>query len=353
MQPPTPVAPPTRTAQPAPAPAPAAANGPDTEMLRRRWPEVLETLGRLKKATWVLVSQNALVADLDATTLRLSFTAPGLATAFRGGTHADVVKQAVRETLGFDVRVEAVLAEPGGGAPASAEGSGDHDADPAHSSSSPRGRGRGTGDTTVRNGRPGSAGSMTPAQAAASWDSTGATATASTAAPTAPGVAPNSSAANPWSASDATPSHAAPNGASPNGASPNHSAVAGHDASGHAAVGGAAGARAAADAHTTLSATPDEDPGAPEPYDDDPGEPAHYPVPEGLDHPVVEHAVSAREAAERAYAAGRESAHQAQVEDDPSPDDPDLMSTSLTGAPLVAQLLGGTVIDEQLDDPTR
>jgi len=63
--------------------------------------------------------------------------------------------------------------------------------------------------------------------------------------------------------------------------------------------------------------------------------------------------VSAREAAERAYAAGRESAHQAQVEDDPSPDDPDLMSTSLTGAPLVAQLLGGTVIDEQLDDPTR
>jgi len=40
------------------------------------------------------------------------------------------------------------------------------------------------------------------------------------------------------------------------------------------------------------------------------------------------------------------------VVDDPSPDDPDLAGSGLIGAPLVAQLLGGTVIDEQLDDPT-
>jgi DNA polymerase-3 subunit gamma/tau len=318
----TPVAPPARTAQPAPTPAPAAASGPDTEMLRRRWPEVLETLGRLKKATWVLVSQNALVADFDATTLRLSFTAPGLATAFRGGTHADVVKQAVRETLGFDVRVESVLAEPGAGSPASADGSGDHDADPAHSSSSPRGRGRGTGDTTVRSGRPGGAGSITPAQAAASWDSPGVTAAVPTAfVPTPPANAPD----------DTVPSATSP------------------DAVPDDAIAVDPAVDPAADAHPAS----DEDPGAPEPYDDDPGEPAHYPAPEGHDHAVVGHPVSAREAAERAYAAGRESAHQAQVEDDPSPDDPDLMSTSLTGAPLVAQLLGGMVIDEQLDDPTR
>jgi DNA polymerase-3 subunit gamma/tau len=318
----TPVAPPARTAQPAPTPAPAAVSGPDTEMLRRRWPEVLETLGRLKKATWVLVSQNALVADLDATTLRLSFTAPGLATAFRGGTHADVVKQAVRETLGFDVRVESVLAEPGAGSPASADGSGDHDADPAHSSSSPRGRGRGTGDTTVRSGRPGGAGSITPAQAAASWDSPGTTAAVPTAfVPTPPANAPD----------DTVPSATSP------------------DAVPDDAIAVDPAVDPTADAHPA----PDEDPGAPEPYDDDPGEPAHYPAPEGHDHAVVGHPVSAREAAERAYAAGRESAHQAQVEDDPSPDDPDLMSTSLTGAPLVAQLLGGTVIDEQLDDPMR
>jgi DNA polymerase-3 subunit gamma/tau len=39
------------------------------------------------------------------------------------------------------------------------------------------------------------------------------------------------------------------------------------------------------------------------------------------------------------------------ADDDPSPDDPDISSSGLVGAPLVAQLLGGTVIDEQLDDP--
>ncbi|PVU82566.1 DNA polymerase III subunit gamma and tau [Cellulomonas sp. WB94] len=349
-----------------PTPAPPAATGPDTEVLRRRWPEVLETLGRLKKATWVLVSQNALVADLDATTLRLSFTAPGLATAFRGGAHADVVKQAVRETLGFEVRVESILAEPGGGAPASTDGSGDHDADPAHSSSSPRGRGRGTGDTTVRNGRPGGAGSMTPAQAAASWDSPSATASQSAAAgvPAAGGSAVSRSgvpgrgavrpdASMPDGSPNARPANdRAANDRAANDPAPTDRSAAGPAADGQALDGVTAASRAVA-VDPDAYAAPDEDPGAPEPYDDDPGEPALYAAPEGHDHAPVEHALSAREAAERAYAAGRESAHRAQVEDDPSPDDPDLMSTSLTGAPLVAQLLGGTVIDEQLDDPTR
>jgi DNA polymerase III subunit gamma/tau len=36
--------------------------------------------------------------------------------------------------------------------------------------------------------------------------------------------------------------------------------------------------------------------------------------------------------------------------DDLSPDDPDMASSGLVGAPLIAQLLGGTVIDEQVDD---
>ena len=35
---------------------------------------------------------------------------------------------------------------------------------------------------------------------------------------------------------------------------------------------------------------------------------------------------------------------------DASPDDPDAATSGLVGAPLVAQLLGGTVIDEIRDD---
>jgi DNA polymerase-3 subunit gamma/tau len=284
----------------APSPAPAAVGGgPDTEVLRRRWPEVLETLGRLKKATWVLVSQNAQVADLDATTLRLSFSAPGLATAFRSGMHAEVVQRAVRETLGFDVRVEPVLAEQVAGTASAAADTSD-EPDDVHSdpSSSPRGRGRGTGDTSVRPGGRSAGATITPAQAAASWDT------------------PAAMAAVPV-------------------------------ASGAPAAGATPGVRTAAPPASHIGT--DDDPGAPEPSDDDPGESAHRAPPQ--DHAAVP-PLSARDAAERAYAAARDGARRPAVEDDPSPDDPDLMTSTLTGAPLVAQLLGGTVIDEQLDDPT-
>lgn len=36
--------------------------------------------------------------------------------------------------------------------------------------------------------------------------------------------------------------------------------------------------------------------------------------------------------------------------DDSSPEDPDLEHTEVVGAPLVARLLGGVVIDEEIDD---
>ena len=38
--------------------------------------------------------------------------------------------------------------------------------------------------------------------------------------------------------------------------------------------------------------------------------------------------------------------------DEPSPDDPLIDGSGLVGAPLVARLLGGTVIDEQVEDPS-
>ncbi|MCR6492446.1 DNA polymerase III subunit gamma and tau [Cellulomonas sp. P24] len=119
----------TGSAEPSAAPVPAGLDpvgtepseprsdgrsGAETEMLRRRWPEVLETLKQIKRVSWILVSQNAQVADLDATTLRLAFTGAGVATAFRNGPHAAAIQQAVRETLGFDVRVEGVLDEHAG-----------------------------------------------------------------------------------------------------------------------------------------------------------------------------------------------------------------------------------------------
>ena len=91
----------------------------------------------------------------------------------------------------------------------------------------------------------------------------------------------------------------------------------------------------------------DDEPPMPEPPDDEPGEPA---VPEA---PPADLAPPGT-ARERGMAAARESASRQNpgVPDEPSPDDPDITTSSLIGAPLVAQMLGGTVIDEQLDDGT-
>lgn len=158
-----------------------AAGSGDTEVLRRRWPEVLETLRRLKKTTWVLISQNAQVVELDATTLKLGFAAEGLASAFRAGSHADLVQQAVRETLGFTVKVEPVLS---GAAPTA----------PVGGAASTSGAGSGTAG-----GGPSRGGAPSVADAAASWD-----APATRSAPV-----PSPTAASPTPASPTRPSTAA------------------------------------------------------------------------------------------------------------------------------------------------
>ena len=209
-------------------------------MLRRRWPEVLDTLNRLKKATWALVSQNAQVGELTATTLTLAFAAPGLANAFRSGVHAQMVQRAVRETLGFDVRVEGSLADAGPGAAPTADGS------PSERSN-------------VTGWRAGAGPVLDRAHAEASWT--------------------------------------------------------------------------------------DEEP-TDEPEAFEPGEPgaAHAPAqaPAGTARTAGEHA--------HAEAARRAASAPVAAEDSPQPDDPDLSTSRLTGPPLVAQMLGGTVIEDQIGD---
>ncbi|MBO9555316.1 DNA polymerase III subunit gamma and tau [Cellulomonas sp.] len=154
-------------AAPAPAPAPAAVPAPsappagsgggqDTEMLRRRWPEVLETVKGLRRVTWALVDpRNAQVAELDASTLKVAFSTSQLATTFRNGGHDAVVARAVRETLGFDVRVEGVV--------------GDQAARPTAPAVPAATGGAGAGGGPAR-GTGSSAQAVSPAQAAASWD---------------------------------------------------------------------------------------------------------------------------------------------------------------------------------------
>jgi len=132
----TPAAPSTRSAEKSttPAPPPAAPSSPtvatssestgqaggpeDTELVRRRWDEVLGTLER-RRVTWVLVKQSAQVASLDNGVLKLAFDGAPLAARFAAGNHAENVALAVRETLGLHVRVEGTVGPAGSFTPAS------------------------------------------------------------------------------------------------------------------------------------------------------------------------------------------------------------------------------------------
>ncbi len=116
--------PPAVTSEPSETvPLTASAGGPeDTELVRRRWAEVLGTLER-RRVTWAMVSQSAQVAKVDAGVLTLAFDNQALAGRFGAGPHAENVALAVRETLGLAIRVEGAVGPvqaPVGGSIASA-----------------------------------------------------------------------------------------------------------------------------------------------------------------------------------------------------------------------------------------
>src|SRR5690625_4437186 len=79
------------------------------QQLRNRWPEVLASLARIRRATWALVAQDAQVVDFQPQVLTIGFSTTGLASAFRSGTHADALTKALHDTLGVQVRVETTI----------------------------------------------------------------------------------------------------------------------------------------------------------------------------------------------------------------------------------------------------
>ncbi|WP_277514073.1 DNA polymerase III subunit gamma and tau [Cellulosimicrobium cellulans] len=135
-------APPARAEAPRAEPVASAPSGDaspalTTEELRRRWPEVLENL-RANPVTWSLVSANAQVAELGPDVLYLAFPSPGLARTFSSSRHTSAVQDVVYQTLGLQVRVEPRLDEggAGGGGRGPAQGPAGP-ADPAPGSAAP------------------------------------------------------------------------------------------------------------------------------------------------------------------------------------------------------------------------
>ena len=117
-----PEAPPHPEPEPTPAAASAAPAGGghlDVEALRRSWPDVLGRIYQMRRATWTFLSEHAQVLTYDGQRLVLGIATTGLANAFRNGSHSEVVRQALIDTLGVDARVEGVPhqqgAQPQGG----------------------------------------------------------------------------------------------------------------------------------------------------------------------------------------------------------------------------------------------
>ncbi|MBO0812897.1 MAG: DNA polymerase III subunit gamma and tau, partial [Microlunatus sp.] len=88
-----------------PIPAAAAGQGPGLTItdLRRLWPDVLEEVKNRRRFTWILLSQNAHVADLTNGTVVLAMPNAGARDSFARGGSEDILREALISVLGADL----------------------------------------------------------------------------------------------------------------------------------------------------------------------------------------------------------------------------------------------------------
>ncbi|HEY5821483.1 MAG TPA: DNA polymerase III subunit gamma and tau [Propionibacteriaceae bacterium] len=77
--------------------------------VRRLWPEVLEEVKGKRRFTWILLSQNAQVAEVRNGTLLLSMANVGARDSFSRGGSEDVLKEALIVVLGVDYKLETMV----------------------------------------------------------------------------------------------------------------------------------------------------------------------------------------------------------------------------------------------------
>ena len=77
--------------------------------VRRLWPEVLEEVKGKRRFTWILLSQNAQVAELRNGTLLLGMSNPGARDSFARGGNEDVLREAIVVVMGADFAIETMV----------------------------------------------------------------------------------------------------------------------------------------------------------------------------------------------------------------------------------------------------
>jgi DNA polymerase-3 subunit gamma/tau len=102
--------------KPSPQPPPEdsqkqEAQGPGLTVtdIRRLWPEVLEEVKGKRRFTWILLSQNAQVAELRNGTLLLAMSNAGARDSFARGGNEDVLREAMVVVMGADFGIETMV----------------------------------------------------------------------------------------------------------------------------------------------------------------------------------------------------------------------------------------------------
>jgi DNA polymerase-3 subunit gamma/tau len=89
----------------------------DVSAIRRMWVDILEAVKQRSKVAWIVLMEGVEVASLDGSVLTLAFANEGKRRGFTTGGKDAVLREALKEILGVDWRIEAVLDNGQGGRP--------------------------------------------------------------------------------------------------------------------------------------------------------------------------------------------------------------------------------------------
>ncbi|MGI5223939.1 DNA polymerase III subunit gamma and tau [Actinoallomurus sp. CA-142502] len=98
--------------------APAQQGDPgtvDVGAIRRMWVDILEAVKQRSKVAWIVLMEGVEVASLDGNVLTLAFANEGKRRGFTTGGKEVVLREALKEILGVEWRIDAVLDNGGGG----------------------------------------------------------------------------------------------------------------------------------------------------------------------------------------------------------------------------------------------
>ncbi|MCO6007185.1 DNA polymerase III subunit gamma and tau [Actinoallomurus purpureus] len=101
---------PSSPAPEAPTGAAAPARGVDVAAIRGMWVDILEAVKQRSKVAWIVLMEGVEIASLQGEVLTLAFANEGKRRGFTTGGKDAVLRDTLKEILGVDWRIDAVLA---------------------------------------------------------------------------------------------------------------------------------------------------------------------------------------------------------------------------------------------------